>query len=380
MAVLKYWKIKEYLQAVAVRPESAMQMPTVRELMGRFNVSLATVNRALSELENEGIIVRRQGSGIVAAGNNRAVRRMDNAASGTSGNLLFVYNDYPDESFWNMVHIIDCYTRQFKCNMIDCKLHPETATRDLIDFIKAQPECIGLVLYIGSDRMDSERLDALGNLPMKVVLVDSMYFYADHLPDNMYIISPDAADGAEKSAAFLLSRGHRRVGFIRNEPRSEYTDIYQKALCAAFRSCGVELGHDQIFSAAIRSWENSLDAAVQLTENNIERIRRLGLTALIYKSSQGALASLRPLQKAGFQVPEGLSVLGEGERGLYRYLSPALTVLTADYKKIGCMAVDIALGKMKPQNHIILLPQDLIERESVRETGVRREECRRERQ
>ncbi|MGN0872603.1 MAG: substrate-binding domain-containing protein [Victivallales bacterium] len=366
MAVLKYWKIKEYLQAVAIRPESAVQMPTVRELMGQFNVSLATVNRALSELENEGIIVRRQGSGIVAAGNNRAVKRMDSAASRSSGNILFVYNDYPDETFWNMLHIVDCYSRQFKCGMIDCKLHPETTTRDLIDFIRAQPECRGVILYIGSDRMDSERLDALGRLPVKVALIDSMYFYEDRLPDNLYIISPDAADGAEKSAAFLLRRGHRRIGFIRNEPRSEYTDIYQKTLCAAFRRSGVELGHEQIFSAAIRSWENSLDAAVQLTENNMERIRRLELTALVYKSTPGALASLRPLLKAGFRVPEDLSILGEGERSLYRYLSPALTVLTADYKKIGCTAVDILLEKIEPRNHTILLPQELIERESVR--------------
>lgn len=66
MPPLKYLKVKSYLEAVAVKPESAMRMPTVRELMNQFNVSLATVNRALSELENDGVIVRRQGSGIVA--------------------------------------------------------------------------------------------------------------------------------------------------------------------------------------------------------------------------------------------------------------------------------------------------------------------------
>lgn len=60
MPPLKYLKVKSYLEAVAVKPKSAMRMPTVRELMNQFNVSLATVNRALSELENDGVIVRRQ--------------------------------------------------------------------------------------------------------------------------------------------------------------------------------------------------------------------------------------------------------------------------------------------------------------------------------
>ena len=59
MPPLKYLKVKSYLEAVAVKPESAMRMPTVRELMNQFNVSLATVNRALSELQNDGVIVRR---------------------------------------------------------------------------------------------------------------------------------------------------------------------------------------------------------------------------------------------------------------------------------------------------------------------------------
>ena len=76
MPPLKYLKVKSYLEAAAVKPESAMRMPTVRELMNQFNVSLATVNRALSELENDGVIVRRQGSGIVAAGKHRTVARL----------------------------------------------------------------------------------------------------------------------------------------------------------------------------------------------------------------------------------------------------------------------------------------------------------------
>ena len=92
MPSLKYLKVKSYLEAVAVKAESAMRMPTVRELMNQFNVSLATVNRALSALENDGVIVRRQGSGIVAAGKHRTVARLQGKAAGVR-NLLFAYND-----------------------------------------------------------------------------------------------------------------------------------------------------------------------------------------------------------------------------------------------------------------------------------------------
>ncbi|MBS1372287.1 MAG: substrate-binding domain-containing protein [Lentisphaeria bacterium] len=368
MPPLKYLKIKSYLEEVAVKPESKTRMPTVRELMSQFNVSLATVNRALSELENDGVIVRRQGSGIVAAGTHRTVRSLqDDAETVGAKHILFAYNDYPDESTWRMAHTISQYTRLNKCNMLDCKIYPDTSTESLIRFAKSRPDCAGLILLIGSDRMDADRLEALGRLPMTVAVVDSMYFYANFLPDNVYVLSPDAVDCAEKIVEVLIRKGHRRIGYIRNEPRSEYTDLHQKTLAAALKREKAEFGPDRIFSAQIRSWENSLDAAIQLTQNNIGQIRELGLTALVYKSTGGALVSLRTLKEAGLRVPEDISVIGEGERSLFRYLSPQLTVVSPDYGKIGCTAVDIILGKLKPGNHNLFFPHTLIERESVRD-------------
>ena len=368
MPPLKYLKVKSYLEEVAVRPESRRRMPTVRELMSQFNVSLATVNRALSELENDGVIVRRQGSGIVAAGTERTVGRLlDDAEKSDAGQILFAYNDYPDESPWRIIHSISQYTRLKKCNIIDCKIYPDTSTEALIRFASSHPDCAGLILLVGSDRMDADRLEALGRLPMKVVVVDSMYFYPNFLPDNVYVLSPDPVDCAEKIAEVLIRKGHRRIGYIRNEPRSEYTDLHQKTLSAALKRANVEFGPDRIFSSQIRSWENSLDAAVQLTQSNLDQIKALGLTALVYKSSNGALVSLRTLEQAGLRVPEEISVIGEGERSLYRYLSPQLTVVSPDYGKLSCAAVDIILGNLKPQNHNLFFSHTLIDRESVRD-------------
>ena len=178
-----------------------------------------------------------------------------------------------------------------------------------------------------------------------------MFFYSDFLPDNVYVLSPDGADCAEKMAEVLVRRGHRRIGYIRNEPRSEYTDLHLKAFGAALKRAGVEFGPEQIFSATIRSWENALDAAIAQTRGSIDAIRRLGLTALAYKSSGGALVAIRALRELGLKVPEDISVIGEGERSLYRYLDPGLTVVTPDYQAMSCAAVEIALGCRTPTKH-----------------------------
>ena len=367
MAQLKYEQIKSYLQAEAVKPESATRMPTVRELMRRFNVSLVTVNRALSELEHAKVIVRRQGAGIVAARSSREVARLEAEPESGRKCLAFAYNDYPDENIWNTIHMIAQYTRQHGCNLLDCKIYPDTPTETILNLVQSRTDCAGLVLLFGSDRMDREQLEALGRLPMRVVAVDSMFFYSDFLPDNVYVLSPDGADCAEKMAEVLVRRGHRRIGYIRNEPRSEYTDLHLKAFGAALKRAGVEFGPEQIFSATIRSWENALDAAIAQTRGSIDAIRRLGLTALAYKSSGGALVAIRALRELGLKVPEDISVIGEGERSLYRYLDPGLTVVTPDYQAMSCAAGEIALGCRTPTKHNIFFPHRLIERESIKD-------------
>ncbi len=64
-----YVKVKEYLKAGLERGtwQAGQKMPSEADLIGRFAVARMTVNRALKELEAEGLVERRQGSGTYAA-------------------------------------------------------------------------------------------------------------------------------------------------------------------------------------------------------------------------------------------------------------------------------------------------------------------------
>jgi len=43
--------------------------------------------------------------------------------------IIFAYS----ENMWNMVHLIETYSRRLNCEVVSCKLHPDTTTRNLID-------------------------------------------------------------------------------------------------------------------------------------------------------------------------------------------------------------------------------------------------------
>lgn len=370
MSSAKYLKIRDYLKDIAVRPKSAVRMPTIRELMNQFNVSLATVTRALSILENEGLIVRRQGSGIVATGGAGVVGQVAESGDDSEGELFFAYVDYPAETLWENIHSVTVHAKSRRCGIVNFKMHQDTTTAALMDCIRRYPRCRGVVVMPGSERYDQERLDALGALGMRVSILDGAYFY-DGTPANIRTFTPDPADGARKTVELLAAKGHRHIGLVRNEPASDYVERHAKAFSEACRERGLPFGPERGFNAAIRSWENAMDAAVTLTRRHLNDIRGLGLTALVYKSSPGALAAIRVLSReAGMRVPEDIGVVGEGEAAVFAYMHPGLTTVTADYPDICRAAVDFALGDAASEEPHVLFPLRTRERESVMEPSA----------
>lgn len=63
------------------------QLPTVRELIGNFNYSYATVHRTLIEMENEGIITKRHGKGLY-------VNRVPSKAMNNKNVALIIPKDF----------------------------------------------------------------------------------------------------------------------------------------------------------------------------------------------------------------------------------------------------------------------------------------------
>jgi len=360
--MLKYLKIKEYLQGLLLHPESNVKMPTVRELMRQFNVSLATVNRALDDLENEGAIVRRPGSGIVASRQVGEVKGLRASVAVKESTMVLAYVDYPAEPIWNMTHIIERYLHQNKIRMIPCKIYLDTTMETVVEFVREQENCRGLLLWPGAVRLSFEDIAHLGKLGLPVAVIDSMHSYGE-MPENLSVFMPDPESAGRQMAETLIRNGHRRIAYIRNEPVSEYNEGKARALAAALLESGVRL--EASFASTIRPWDNSLDAAVAVTEENLAAIRQMGITAIVYTSSPGAMAAVRPLMRAGFRLPQDISLIAEGDVQFCRYLSPPLTVVSTDYLEMCCQAADAVLGVKRPAKATTCIVHRLIERESV---------------
>lgn len=356
--------IKEYMRKEALKPESAFKMPSMRKLTKHFNVSLVTVTRAIKDLEAEKVVICRHGSGIVAARESCSeVNSPGQSEQPKNGSLVLAVVDYPSETIWNRAYITELYARQKGFRIVNCKVHQDTVISDIIDFANKQEDCSGILLMLGSMKLSMIEIEAFSKLSIPIVLINHMFNY-EPLPDNIYMVGPDPKAAGRLVADYLYQKGHRSIGLIRNEPATEYSDSYVQGATNALKQAeGKAKLH--YFPSIIRNWDNSGEEARRITLENVEKIRNLNITALIYLSGYGAFASLPILKEAGFRLPEELSVITSADAWFCEYADPALTSTAPDCRAMCFRAVDIISDKRFRKNNFFKVEEKLKERKSV---------------
>lgn len=357
-------KIKEFMRAEALKPESAFKMPTMRELTKRFGVSLVTVTRAIKDLEAEKVIICRHGSGIVAAREDCAeVNMPEQGIHGKNGSVVLAVVDYPSDAIWNREYITEQYARQKGYKVVNCKIHQDSIVSELIDMVARQKDCKGLLVMVSGLKLSRIELEAYGKLKIPVVLISSTHDY-EFLPDNVYQIGSNAEASGKLVAGYLYEKGHRRIGLIRNEPASDYSEIYVQSAGRLLKQAA-EKAQLHYFPSIIRNWSNSAEEARRITGENIQKIKELNISALIYLSCFGAFASLPILKEAGFRLPEDISIIGSTDAWYCQYADPALTATASDYHGMCLEAVDIIADPGKHRKNKIMVDEFLTERRSV---------------
>ncbi len=360
---LKYQIIKDWLVEQAADPASRKAMPSIRQIRKHFGVSLAPVTRALQELEAEGLIERRQGASTVTTNRNRTINKASEANT-SLGTIISVFPDYPSEVYWRMSHALEHQARMQKLNLQMYKFDHTLDLDDVLRFAGSQDHCRGLMLTMGSDALSITQLEQLGVSGMPVTLCDHLFEY-ENLPENITILSPNASMTAEMGVWTLHEMGHRKLGYFRNEPKTDQGDQKLASTLKTARQLGIELDKRAVFSTAIKSWSSSMDAAMELTREALPVIRELGLTALMYQSTPGAYAACQVFYEAGIRVGKDISVISGGDYEFAQYACPALTVMASDYVQMAKDAVNLLIDRPAGTPSLIKYPPSLIKRNSV---------------
>ena len=225
-----------------------------------------------------------------------------------------------------------------------------------IEHILASQMVSGAIL-LGYDTGSSEIL-ALADKGYPLVLVNQE---RDSFRENVAVVNMDDQASAIFAIAKLMQYGHRNI---------LYLGCGRHRLPAMNRNEGVA-------SAKVK-FNQHIDSLTQIDCNFDENLAYSKVkelysgegrkpTGIFAANDLMAIGAMNALKDLGFRIPEDVSIIGFDDIAISRYLTPKLTTMHCDFRKIATACVEsvVALIDGKETERHKELPVEFMERETL---------------
>lgn len=312
------------------------RMPTEKELCSRYKVSRQTVRQALSLLEDEKLIIKKQGSGSFITGRSPDPRR-------------------------NRIPVLLCESQSY--------LYP-----GLIKDIQNELERNGLTgeIFTTGNRVDKEYaiLKKLTDFPPRGLIVEgcksglpnpnlSLYqkliqtgtviiFLHNYYPQLSACtrIKDDNIGGSSLLVAHLAAQGYTSIGALFKSDDLQGIERYQGYM-ETLRSMHLP------FSDDFTGWFDSQDQEALINRHDTSFIRFFiqkilnSCSAIICYNDLIAYSLIRELQKMGCRLPDDLAVASFDNTYLSSYETVPFTTLAHRPHEMGTLAVRALMQRIK---------------------------------
>lgn len=188
-----------------------------------------------------------------------------------------------------------------------------------------------------------------------IVLIDS---YCKELPFKS--ISLKDRYGAKVATNYLISKGHREIGFATGTLTKEgVTRERYLGYLDALKENNIELNKDFIYEGTVSNkYGQALSAEICKVNDRP--------TAIFASADVIAIGLINGLKKHGMVLPRDMSIIGFDDTWLAKTCDPQLATIKQDVAKKGEVALKLLLSKDEEDEcKNIVLDIELVERESV---------------
>lgn len=197
-----------------------------------------------------------------------------------------------------------------------------------------------------------------------IVLIDSYcddhYFHSIQINDRY---------GGYLATKYLLEKGHKSIAIVTGKIKKE--GVSEKRYLGyrdALKEFGISFKPENVFEGAV-DYDYALNIAEKLI--NTDEITAVFATADIL-----AMGMMKRLKQMGKKIPDDISVVGFDDIHITNLIDPGLTTVKQNIYGKGEASVKLLLDciekKVKGKQEIIL-PIEIIERESVKENIMRKD-------
>jgi DNA-binding LacI/PurR family transcriptional regulator len=174
----------------------------------------------------------------------------------------------------------------------------------------------------------------------------------------------DQERGARVALEHLLALGHRKIAFMKGQPRSSDSEDRWKAVCKVARELGLKMDPDLIVNLEID------DPSPQVGHPYAKQLlaRKKPFTALFAYNDISAIGAIRAIQEEGLRVPQDISVVGFDDIPWAAYHTPSLTTVRQPLVEMGQMAAETLIQMIEhdgEHSSEIAIEPTLVVREST---------------
>lgn len=340
------------------------QLPTEVELAEQSGVSRITSKRALIELEREGLIYRKRGSGSYVKKQDNENDMTDNHAMNANPNpIISMILPYLAT---NEVEYIQGASDYLDSKGYHLSIHNSNWDKNKEKELLLRVPKIGssgIILYPLSTISNIDVLNALYWNDYPIVMVDQ---YIESLPVSSVV--SDNTEGGYLAAKKLIDLGHERIAFVSSisiEYRSSVRDRYQ-GYCKALRDHQLPVDPELVITDFYR--EADKHSSNEFYKSMVSRLRELGVTAVQAEHDHLAVDLLRSAIEMGIRIPEQLSIVGFDDHMISRLVEVTVTTIAQDSSEIGRRAAEIIVQQIENREkkaQQVTIPVTLVERDST---------------
>ena len=340
----KHARIRDALLRRIRRLPRQAQLPSERQLAAKHRVCRATVNKVMTELEQEGYLVRHPGKGAFAIPPDKEV--FGSARQGRrQASVVMAYPDYFSYTTWQRVHSAEQLALREGIHLINFKFQQLMTLDPLFAFLEQSSDIDGLIIQYPVDMTSRSVLERFDRLGFPVVFLGTGI--PVNLYRNLYLAGPDYVKSGYLKMSVLIENGHRDLAYVGVERVAGSTALSRRGMKRALYDFGMKWS--DVVRLEIRNDDSrsTLQRGYDLTRELLAE--GADASGFLYDTFQGAFGGMRAFREHGVRLPEDVSlVCGLAHFGYETMTCPSLTNVTSDPEALLALAMDII---QSPDDH-----------------------------
>lgn len=338
---------------------------TEKQLSEQYSVSRITAKRAITELEQRGILYRKRGVGSFVSRN--ALNNLSNPARPSTESKMVSFLLPFDITKGNLFQTIEVVNSKLSENGYFLSLYisdvSSSKEKANIKLLLSQ-NISGLIYYPMRDKINLNLLNEFIFAGIPVVIIDKS-------TDCPYIhnVVCDNFEGGRLLTEYLISLGHRNIAFFTTAPIDETSSVRNRfaGYLNQMQACGIPMSPNHLihYPHEITEADASSEEPTPF-QSVIRQMYNMGITAIIAENDRVAQFIQMACTKMGLRIPEDFSLCGFDNTNTVQELD--ITSIKQDFVAIGEKISEILLASISnPTAPIqkIVVPVELITRNST---------------